>query len=113
MQQIFYLCLILISIEVLFGQEITWQGEGVSWAMACNFVGNDLSSAQVSGDKCGSKCLETKGCTHFVWNNTNGGTCFMKKFSTIQKSDAIFTNNYNMVCGILAAIKWRFMGIGV
>jgi len=110
---IFYLCLILISIEVLFGQEITWQGEGVSWAMACNFVGNDLSSAQVSGDKCGSKCLETKGCTHFVWNNSNGGTCFMKKLSTIQKSDAIFTNNYNMVCGILAAINWQTSADGV
>jgi hypothetical protein len=84
---------------------INWQpGEGgVSWALGCDFVNNEMGSAQVSGEKCGMTCIKTNGCTHFAWNNFNGGTCWMKKSSSIQKSNAIFNGDYNRVCGILPA----------
>ena len=103
MKQIIIFCLILNTIQDLLAQGINWQaGEGgVSWALACDFSNNDMGSAQVSGEKCGMTCINTQGCTHFSWNNYNGGTCWMKKLSTIQKSNAIFNNNYDMVCGIL------------
>jgi beta-glucanase (GH16 family) len=60
-----------------------------------------MGSAQVSGEKSGLTCINTNGCTHFTWNAFNGRT--MKKSSSIQKSNAIFNGNYNMVCGILPA----------
>ena len=111
MKQILSLCLVLNSIQVLFGQGINWQGDGVSWAFACDFVGNNFNSVQVTCDKCGPTCMSTKGCTHFVC--ANGGTCLMKKLSTVQKSDAVFTNNYNMVCGILAKLNWQTAADGL
>ncbi len=46
--------------------QIDWQG---NWAFACDFVDNDMGSAQTSGDDCGPTCVATSGCTHFVWSN--------------------------------------------
>ena len=81
---------------------INWQTSagGVQWAQACDFKNQDLSSAQVSAEKCGEKCMSTNGCTHFSWTNHQGGTCWMKKGGA-QKSDAIANNNSGMICGIL------------
>ena len=47
----------------------------------------------------GPMCDKTIRCTHFAWTNYNGGTCWMK-YCTVSKSDAIFTNDYSMVCGV-------------
>lgn len=101
--EIYALFLILLSsLNSSYGQ-IDWQLssiDGVSWALACDFTNNDLSSAKVPGEKCGETCLKTYGCTHFTWNNYEGGTCWMKT-NLVSKNDAKFTNNYNMVCGLV------------
>ena len=87
-------------INIVYGQ-INWSlgAGGVSWSFACDFKNNDLSSARVSGEKCGETCINTSGCTHFAWNDYLGGTCWMKK-NAVTKNDAFFNNNYKMVCGI-------------
>ena len=78
-------------------EEINWQ-DG-DWAMACDFEGNDLSNAKTIGALCKTKCLDTWGCTHYTWTNYNGGTCWMKK-GPVNKADAIFTGDYQAVCGL-------------
>ena len=83
---------------VVAAQSIAWNGN--NWAMACDFRGNDLSSARVPGERCTETCRNTPGCTHFTWTNYNGGTCWMKQGS-VSKDQAIGTTDYNMVCGVL------------
>lgn len=78
-------------------QSISWNG---NWAFACDFHGNDLSSARVSGEDCGGKCAGTSGCTHFTWTTYNGGTCWMKSGS-VSKNNAFDTGDQSMVCGVL------------
>ena len=77
-----------------------------NWAFGCDFVGNDLSSARVSGNLCGSLCAQTKGCTHFTWTSWNGGTCWMKSGNTC-KNKAVQTLDMSTVCGV---IKESFTG---
>lgn len=78
-------------------QTINW-GKN-NWAFACDFVGYDLSNAKTTSDKCSATCVNTEDCTHFTWTDYNGGTCWMK-YGSFSKSDAIFTNNNKMICGI-------------
>ena len=81
----------VLFIEVLLGD----------WAMGCDFrVGQALRDIRVSADWCGPSCVSTPGCTHFAWNNYNGGTCWMKKGGA-SKSDA-FAANPSMVCGVVS-----------
>jgi hypothetical protein len=76
---------------------INWNG---NWAMSCDFRGNDLSSVQIPGELCGTKCANTNGCTHFSWTNWNGGTCWMKSGS-VSKSNAVSISDSSSVCGVL------------
>jgi len=76
---------------------ITWNG---NWALACDFRGNELTNAQIRGEDCGGRCAQTPGCTHFTWTTYNGGTCWMKEGS-ISKSNAYFTNDQSMICGVI------------
>jgi len=73
---------------------------GVSWANNCDFKDQDLSTAQVRGEKCGKKCIETKGCTHFSWTTFNNGTCRMK-WGEVTKNDAIINADREGACGII------------
>ena len=96
---------ILLSLMVnsIFCQ-INWQeGDGAEWAFACDFKGGDLSNAEIRGEDCGRRCINTPGCTHFTWTNWNGGTCWMKSGS-VTKSDAFFTGDNSMVCGIITSV---------
>ena len=77
---------------------ILWNGN--NWALQCLFRGNDLSSAQIRGEDCSSRCQATSGCTHYTWTSYNGGTCYMKR-GTVTKNDAIPTSDSTMVCGLL------------
>lgn len=96
MNRLFYLSISLSL--VVAAQSVAWNGN--NWAMACDFRGNDLGSAQVSGERCTETCRNTPGCTHFTWTNYNGGTCWMKRGS-VSKDQAVATTDYNMVCGVL------------
>ncbi|CAF0789787.1 unnamed protein product [Rotaria sordida] len=76
---------------------INWNGN--NWAMSCDFHGNDLSNARISGEGCDGKSGKTQGCTHFIWTQWNGGTCWMKK-GPVSKADAFPTDDPHMVCGV-------------
>jgi hypothetical protein len=95
------LLLVKMTTQLMVG-EIEWRDgqNGVIWAHACDFPGNDLSSAQVAGEQCGDTCINTSECTHFAWTNYEGGTCWMKSGS-VEKSNAIANDNFDMVCGIV------------
>ena len=70
--------------------------------MGCDFrVGQTLKDIKVPGDQCGSRCASTPGCTHYTWNNYNGGTCWMKSGGA-SKSDA-FDADPSMVCGVISS----------
>ena len=118
MKQALNLILALTFHVMVVHAQVNWQSGagGVQWAFACDFVNRDMGSAQVPGDQCGGKCMSTSGCTHFAWTNYQGGTCWMKSGS-VQKSDAKFNNNYQMVCGITQSssqgINWQSGAGGV
>ncbi len=103
-----YLILIL-SISIINAQ-INWQNgqpTGTSWAMACDFKGSDITNKIIVASDCSSACASTFGCTHFTWTSYNGGTCWMKS-GGISQSDAVFTGDQSMICGILLGNKILF-----
>ena len=100
----FNIIITLLTLIGLSNAQIQWNG---NWAMGCDFVGNDLASAKTRGEDCSSKCQATSGCTHYTWNNYEGGTCWMKKGS-VSKQNAVQKLGY--VCGIIE-IKSKFIYI--
>ena len=77
---------------------VDWHGN--DWTYACDFYGKDLFKLPLLASFCGPKCSETQRCTHYVWHDSNNGTCFLK-YGNISKSDAIVTNETTMICGII------------
>jgi hypothetical protein len=98
-----YLTMILYGILISkTNGQIDWQDDkstSTKWASACYFEDGDLSNKQVAGDECARTCASTFGCTHFTWNSYNGGTCWMKR-GNISESNAGYTGDQSMVCGI-------------
>lgn len=87
-----------------------WNG---NWARRCDFLGKNLSSVQLFEsdftDFCTEKCLNTMGCTHFVWSDHNNGTCWLKQYGAT-KQDALNSSNPLAVCGVVEGgryIKWK------
>ena len=93
---LFFVC-IICGVGILFAQ-VQWNGN--NWAVSCQFVGNDIGSVRVSGEECGSACYHNSACTHFTWTKDMGGTCWLK-LGVVRKSDAVFTDNPQMTCGIV------------
>ena len=96
----YFLYVLTIS---LINAQIHWQNgqpTGTKWAMACDFKSSDLSNNIIAASNCASTCASTSGCTHFTWTSYNGGTCWLKKGS-ISQSNAVFTGDQSMVCGII------------
>ena len=91
----------ICGIVPLSSTGINWQtgAGGVQWAQACDFSNHDMGSAAVSSDQCGGACIAKTGCTHFAWTS-NPNSCWMKS-GAVQQSDAIFNNNFGMICGIV------------
>ncbi len=78
---------------------IKWQVG--NWALACDFPNNDLKNVNnIRGEDCSGACTITFGCTHYSWTTYKNGTCWMKH-GPISKSDAVFTNDYSMSCGVI------------
>ena len=61
-----------------------------------------LTSYKTSGSNCGSLCYNTKGCTHFVWNFYNNGTCWLKS-GLVTTTNAILTSDPDCMCGIVTS----------
>ncbi len=77
---------------------VNWNGN--SWALKCDFPGNDLISVQAPGEQCGDICYKNQQCTHYSHTNYNGGTCWLKKGS-VTKQNAIDTNDWSSSCGVI------------
>jgi len=96
--------ILIISLAInplsIYGENshINWNGN--NWAMSCDFEGNDLTNVKISSEKCGGKCADTNGCTHFTWTSFEGGTCWMKQ-GVISKDMAVSTSDPTMVCGVM------------
>ncbi|CAF0981790.1 unnamed protein product [Adineta steineri] len=89
-----------ILLEPPFEKRVTINWNGTNWATSCDFPGNELSNVLIASKFCSAKCIQTQGCTHYVWSTWNNGTCWMKK-NNISKTDAILTDHPTMICGII------------
>jgi hypothetical protein len=87
--------------------EIKWQSEfntnSTHWTYGCDFKDNDLNNKQTIKDDCGTTCISTTSCTHFVWTSFNNGTCWMKS-GNVSRYDAVYTGDLEMICGFLSSI---------
>ncbi|OWZ09207.1 SCP-like extracellular protein [Phytophthora megakarya] len=64
----------------------------VMWENNCDFCGNDYRSMRAIPDVCGDVCAGDLACTHWSWNNYNGGTCWFKTGSKATKTSKWGTN---------------------
>ncbi len=79
--------------------KIAWNGD--SWAVGCDFRGNDLKNVRSQSDGCERHCRFDSKCTHYAWNAAFGGTCWMKHFRGVSKSDAVVTLDVSSICGVV------------
>ena len=77
---------------------IKWQPG--NWAYGYDFNENNLSNAKIPSSLCADTCRQTGGCTHYVWTTYQSGTCWMKQ-NHVNQSNALFTGNKLMICGII------------
>ncbi|CAF1012496.1 unnamed protein product [Adineta steineri] len=94
-----------ILLEPPFEKPVTINWNGTNWTKSCDFPGNDLFNVLIPSKFCSAKCVQTQGCTHYVWSTWNNGTCWMKNNNDISKADAFSTNNSNTICGIITLEK--------
>jgi hypothetical protein len=82
--------------------KIRWttnEDDGITWAMNCEFVGNNLDAvSNIMGEYCGMTCSATPECTHFVWTRKSGGTCELKQ-GHISLDQAKWKRQRGIVCG--------------
>ncbi|CAF0901964.1 unnamed protein product [Brachionus calyciflorus] len=80
-------------------QELTWTD---NTAFGCNFTFNDTFKKieSIEKDKCKSNCIQTYGCSHFVWNKNKNGTCILKK-NDISQDNLVISNDLTSMCGIV------------
>jgi hypothetical protein len=76
---------------------IIWNSNNV--AVACNFDHDGLTNTKTAKKDCATKCRATTGCTHYAWDTTDLGTCWMFT-GTVSYSDAYYTGDLDSVCGI-------------
>ncbi|KAG7389999.1 hypothetical protein PHYPSEUDO_008961 [Phytophthora pseudosyringae] len=70
----------------------------VMWENNCDFYGNDYRSMRAIPDVCGDICAADSTCTHWAWNNYNGGTCWFKTGKRSAK-----TGNWGTNCGYVVS----------
>jgi hypothetical protein len=66
-------------VAISFGWPDWRDGDRVKWAENCDFDEHNLYSRQSNGETCGGICADDASCTHFVWTDYNGGTCWLKQ----------------------------------
>lgn len=80
-----------------FDQSIHWEVGDQIWARNCDFEYNDILNTTSSRKECGTLCEQHPECTHFSWNDQDGGTCWLKD-GVVSKFDAI--KKFNTNCGL-------------
>jgi len=90
--------LALLAVSIAFN----WHEESdLQWAERCTWKnGNNMSSVRIPGEKCGPQCALTNDCTHFTWNDFNGGTCWLKRNPTSLDKAISYDDGYS-ICGIM------------
>ena len=82
-------------------QELIWTD---NTAYGCNFtINEDLKTLNLEKEKCKTTCVNTYGCSHYVWHNYKNGTCILKKNEVSEKS-VIFSNDPTSTCGLVEGI---------
>jgi hypothetical protein len=110
--KIFIVALVLVFLSTC--NAINWQ-EG-NWAWNCdfpsinlgmepNFPSINLYSVLSFPESCYQQCQQLSACTHFVWTDTDDGTCFFKTGAVTQSNalDAWFLPEFewfSTICGI-------------
>uniref|UniRef100_A0AAV1T953 SCP domain-containing protein n=1 Tax=Peronospora matthiolae TaxID=2874970 RepID=A0AAV1T953_9STRA len=67
-------------------------GGGAMWADNCRFGGNYYKAREAIPPRCGSACAGDSVCTHWVWNNLNGGTCWLMSGARSAKTEKLATS---------------------
>lgn len=80
-------------------KKIGWNGN--KWAVGCDFRGNDMNNVRSKNEDCFAHCAVDSQCTHFSWNNAFGGTCWMKQYNGVNRSDAVLVLDTSSVCGLI------------
>jgi len=92
------ICGVQLSFPSGTSNGISWNcNGGWCWALGCDWVGNDIGSAQTSGSDCGPTCASTSGCTHFAW--TQPSNCWLKT-NSVSQVNAISSSTAGIVCGL-------------
>ncbi|KAG1708635.1 hypothetical protein DVH05_022264 [Phytophthora capsici] len=81
MPRIGSITLLAIAASSLVSATVGFQvgsGGRVMWENNCNFAGNDYRWRTGIPAVCGDMCANDTKCTHWTWNNSNGGTCWFK-----------------------------------
>ncbi len=84
------------------------QQDGTRIASNCTFLSTpDLTNRLSARLACADECRSTHGCTHFVWNGYDNGTCWMKEkyVSQYDASPVIVSAGEESLCGIIKEIK--------
>ncbi|KAI8891977.1 hypothetical protein BC833DRAFT_612911 [Globomyces pollinis-pini] len=83
---------------------INWGGNSMS--LSCNFIGNNLTTVESKGSfwPCRTQCLSVKECTHYVWEEKDGGTCYLKA-GLVSKGFAVKTTDPTAMCGVVPTLK--------
>jgi hypothetical protein len=89
--------LVLAILCVSLSHQFDWQPG--NWAMNCDFEGNDIANVLSKGEECSTKCRQNLACSHYVWTNYQGGTCWLKSGS-ISKEKAVYKQG--AVCGVIS-----------
>ena len=61
-------------------------GQGVQYALGCDFYGNDIRNVSSSGQDCGCICARDTNCDHFTWSSN--GMCWLKRANNPAAVDA-------------------------
>ncbi|KAJ3132294.1 hypothetical protein HK100_005453 [Physocladia obscura] len=70
---------------------------GQDWGYDCDYPGGDITNLATEASLCGPACQAFAGCEYFVWTDVNGGTCWLKDYSTTGVVSAA-----TGVCGFLS-----------
>jgi hypothetical protein len=62
-------------------------------------LGGNYIEINVNVTHCPIECSKLPECTHFTWKNVGEGVCSLRE-GTVDKYDAFFVDDPNMVCGI-------------
>jgi hypothetical protein len=74
--------------------------EHYKWSNGCDFPNHDYMNISATRQECGEICFKDCMCTHFVWNMSSNGTCWLKA-GAISETKAIIKPDPTIQCGLI------------